>query len=408
MATSSKSKPISQYTLEQINNLIDSGTINILDPASQQEVKKRKSYLDSQKQKANNLRRAFEESIISESSRREQEEEYYQRSIAASLNSQQANERKRQEAARLALLADLEAIEASKKRDSELVKRILTKDDLSNIKPDKYVGFDRINNLVICPNYTEIQNLSKCAMHSLNHLFNKPIFFHNGSDPHNIIQNGNTINLYAYAKNAKIKIPFLDDLEPIDVCPKNGYYGKEVLNIINDPMYKGIIGDYNYKEYQSASGYIELLANIDKIIKSIDFFGLIIFKDRHYYIIKKINNYQVILIDSLTIIDEDQPKTTCILGSIENLKTHLKFLQETPDQGMTFYVGLVTTNMHMRGGSLHKTRKHKNAKFNKHQTHQTHKTQHKHHKHTKSNKSNKKSISKSKNKDKKKLKTKKI
>lgn len=405
MATFGSSKPISQYTLEQINNLIDSGTINILDPASQQEVKKRKLFFDLQEREENNLRRALEASIISGTSRQQeqeqQEKKYYERSLA----SFQANETKRQERARLALLADLDAVEEAKKRDSELVKRILTKDDLSNIKPDKYVGFDRINNLVICPNYTEIQNLSKCAMHSLNHLFNKPIFFHNGSDPHNIIQNGNTINLYAYAKNAKINIPFLVNPEPIDVCPKNGYYGKEVLNIINDPIYKGIIGDYNYKEYQSASGYRELLANIDKIIKSIDFFGLIIFNDRHYYIIKKINDYQVILIDSLTIIDEIETKTTCILGSIENLKLHLKFLQETPNQRMTFYVGLVTTNMHMRGGSLHKTRKHKNAKFNKHQTHKTH---HKHHKHTKSNKSNKKSISKSKNKDKKKLKTKKI
>ena len=181
------------------------------------------------------------------------------------------------------------------------IRNSMRKDNIDRIVK-QYIGFDIINQLIKCREYTETQESYFCAAHSLNNLFGSKIFIH---DSKNKIQK--YIKLYDYAIEKKILV---------DV--KTGDYEIDIFTIINSTPF---LKDYNIDLYNNN----DVLFN-EGILSDPKLVGFICYSGTHYYVIKKYDNNVFILIDSNNFNGEK--KAICIKGDHNSVFTHLDYLQE--------------------------------------------------------------------------------
>ena len=181
------------------------------------------------------------------------------------------------------------------------IRNSMRKDNIDRIIK-QYIGFDIINQLIKCREYTENQESYFCAAHSLNNLFGRKIFIHDSKN-----KSQEYIKLYDYAIKKKILV---------DV--KTGDYEIDIFTIINSTPF---LKDYNIDLYNNN----DVLFN-EGILSDPKLVGFICYSGTHYYVIKKYDNNVFILIDSHNFNGEK--KAICIKGDHNSVFTHLDYLQE--------------------------------------------------------------------------------
>ena len=181
------------------------------------------------------------------------------------------------------------------------IRNSMRKDNIDRIIK-QYIGFDIINQLIKCREYTENQESYFCAAHSLNNLFGRKIFIHDSKN-----KSQEYIKLYDYAIKNKILV---------DV--KTGDYEIDIFTIINSTPF---LKDYNIDLYNNN----DVLFN-EGILSDPKLVGFICYSGTHYYVIKKYDNNVFILIDSNNFNGEK--KAICIKGDHNSVFTHLDYLQE--------------------------------------------------------------------------------